>query len=158
MLDRYVKPGQVSWEFRNYLLHALDLTAALIARCNGAESFFPLSRALYRRPAELVGKIQAAPQDKLAAAPESAADQQFVAMASLAGLQDWAAARGMPAGARATSAWPTRTGRPAGPDDQRRRPTNIPDFQGTPTSSSTARCSTDTATWDSAAAAARETR
>ncbi|MFL6743720.1 MAG: thioredoxin domain-containing protein, partial [Sphingomicrobium sp.] len=47
LLGKYVKSGQVSWEFRNYVRDAADLTAALIARCNGAKGFFPLVRALY---------------------------------------------------------------------------------------------------------------
>src|SRR5947208_13614749 len=43
LLSKYVKPGQVSWEFRNYVRDSADLTAALIARCNGVRSFFPLA-------------------------------------------------------------------------------------------------------------------
>ena len=48
LLGKYVKSGQVSWEFRNYVRDAADVTAALIARCNGARGFFPLMRALYK--------------------------------------------------------------------------------------------------------------
>lgn len=48
LVNRYVKSGQVSWEFRNYVRDPVDLTAALIARCNGPRGFFPLARALYR--------------------------------------------------------------------------------------------------------------
>src|SRR4051812_15478339 len=44
LISKYVKTGQVSWEFRNYVRDAFDLTASLVARCNGAKSFFPLTR------------------------------------------------------------------------------------------------------------------
>src|SRR6476620_12483394 len=43
LIEKYVKTGQVSWEFRPYLLHGLDLPTNLIARCNGTKSFFPLA-------------------------------------------------------------------------------------------------------------------
>ena len=55
LVDKYVKSGQVSWEFRNYVRDPFDLTASLIARCNGAKSFFPLTRAPRRRNDEVQG-------------------------------------------------------------------------------------------------------
>src|SRR3982750_1794930 len=48
LIGKYVKSGQVSWEFRNYVRDGFDLTASLIARCNGAKAFFPLTRAIYK--------------------------------------------------------------------------------------------------------------
>ena len=108
LIDNYVKSGQVSWEFRNYVRDAFDLAASLVARCNGAKSFFPLTRALYKDQPTWVAKIQAAPQAQLEAAAEPAANQQFVELAKVAGFQDWAAARGVPV-AKTTSAWPMRT-------------------------------------------------
>lgn len=95
LVDKYVKSGQVSWEFRPYLLHGLDLPAVLIASCNGAKSFFPLMKAMYGDQEKWVGNVEAAPaaqQDQVQNLP---VNQQFVALARLAGLQDWAAARGV---------------------------------------------------------------
>ena len=97
LIDKYVKSGQVSWEFRNYVRDPFDLTATLIARCNGAKGFFPLSRALYKDQAVWVGKIQAAPQDQLQQLQNLPPSQQFAQAAKFAGLGDWAAARGVPA-------------------------------------------------------------
>ena len=59
LVDKYVKSGQVSWEFRTYLLNGFDIPAALIARCNGAKTYFPLVRAMYKDQPLWVGKIQA---------------------------------------------------------------------------------------------------
>src|SRR4249919_2359055 len=46
LMSNYVKTGQVSWEFRNYVRDGFDLAASLVARCNGAKTFFPLMRGI----------------------------------------------------------------------------------------------------------------
>ena len=97
LIDKYVKPGKVSWEFRPYLIHGpIDVAADLIVRCNGTKTFFPLVQALYKDQSVWMGKIETAPKDKLAQIQNLPTNQVFVAMADLAGLQDWAAARGVP--------------------------------------------------------------
>ena len=97
LVEKYVKPGKVSWEFRAYLIHGpIDMTANLIAHCNGIQSFFPLAQAFYTDQATWMGKIEAAPQDKLAQIQNLPTNQAFGAFANLAGLPDWAAARGVP--------------------------------------------------------------
>jgi protein-disulfide isomerase len=96
LIGKYVKSGQVSWEFRNYVRDPFDLTASLIARCNGAKSFFPLMRALYDNQMGWVGKIQATPQAQLESLQNLPPTKEFVQAAKFAGLQDFAAARGVP--------------------------------------------------------------
>ena len=96
LIEKYVKPGNVSWEFRPYLIHgAVDMAANLIATCNGVKSFFPLARAMYKDQTVWMGKLETQ-QDKLQQIQNLPTNQVFGAMASLAGLQDWAAARGVP--------------------------------------------------------------
>jgi protein-disulfide isomerase len=97
LIDKYVKPGKVSWEFRPYLIHGpIDMAANLVVSCNGVKSFFPLARALYKDQAIWMAKVEAAPQDKVEQLQNLPTNQMFVAMANLLGLQDWAAARGVP--------------------------------------------------------------
>ncbi|HEX5238080.1 MAG TPA: thioredoxin domain-containing protein [Sphingomicrobium sp.] len=96
LINDYVKTGQVSWEFRNYVRDAVDLTAALIARCNGAKSFFPLTRALFKDQKSWIAKVQAAPKDQLEKASDLPPDQRFVELAKLTGFSQWAAAHGEP--------------------------------------------------------------
>jgi protein-disulfide isomerase len=96
LIDKYVKSGQVAWEFRNYVRDAVDLTATLIARCNGAKTFFPLSRALYTDQEQWIGRIQQIPADQLAKLQGLPPSQQFLELAKASGLQDYAAARGIP--------------------------------------------------------------
>jgi len=96
LIDNYVKPGKVSYEFRNYLLSAFDLGPSLIARCNGASSFFALTRAMYKDQAVWIGKVQQAPKDQLDALQTLPQEQVPAAAAKLAGLPEWAAMRGVP--------------------------------------------------------------
>jgi protein-disulfide isomerase len=96
LIGKYVKSGQVGWEFRNYVRDPFDLTASLIARCNGAKSFFPLMRALYDNQMGWVGRIQATPQAQLESLQNLPPTKEFVQAAKFAGLQDFAAARGVP--------------------------------------------------------------
>jgi protein-disulfide isomerase len=97
LIEKYVKPGKISWEFRPYPIHgSIDVAAALIVECNGPKTFFPLSQALYKDQLVWMGKVEATPQDKLAQIQNLPTNQLFVAMANIAGLQDWAAARGVP--------------------------------------------------------------
>ena len=96
LISKYVKSGQVSWEFRNYVRDPFDLTASLIARCNGAKSFFPLMRAFYKDQPTWVGKLQATPQSQLEGLQNLPPNQEFVAAAKVAGFPEWAAARGVP--------------------------------------------------------------
>jgi protein-disulfide isomerase len=97
LIDKYVKSGNVSWEFRPYLIHGpIDMAANLVITCNGVKSFFPLARALYKDQAIWMAKIESTPQDKLNEIQNLPTNQIFVTMANLLGLQDWAAARGVP--------------------------------------------------------------
>ena len=96
LVDKYVKTGRVSFEFRNYVRDPFDLAGALVARCNGAKGFFPLTRAMFKDQPKWMAKLQTvAPeqQQALATLPPS---QQFIEIAKLAGFQQWAAQRGLP--------------------------------------------------------------
>lgn len=97
LIQNYVKAGSVSWEFRPYVIHGpIDMAADLVVRCNGLKTFFPLVQAMYHDQDAIMAKVEAAPQDKLAQIQNLPTNQVFVAMANLMGLQDWAAARGVP--------------------------------------------------------------
>jgi protein-disulfide isomerase len=92
-----VKSGQISWEFRPYVIHGpIDVAANLIARCNGIKTFFPLVFAMYKDQPAWMGKIESAPKDQLEQMQNLPTNQVFAAFATAAGLQNWAAARGVP--------------------------------------------------------------
>jgi len=91
LIDKYVKSGRVSFEFRNFLRDGLDMSMALVARCGGPERFFTLSEAMYKDQRSFFVRAQAATPEQQRAASASPAG-----FADLAGLQQWAAQRGVP--------------------------------------------------------------
>ncbi len=97
LVDKYVKSGKVSWEFRTYLIHGpIDMAANIIARCNGPKTFFPMAQSFYATQETWVGKIESTPQDKLTELQSLPNEKLFVAIAKLIGLQDIAATNGVP--------------------------------------------------------------
>ncbi|MBV9528235.1 thioredoxin domain-containing protein [Sphingomonas sp.] len=148
LVDKYVKTGQVSWEFRPYVIHgAIDVAANLIARCNGVKTFFPMSKAMYADQPTWMGKYEAAPQDKVQQIQNLPTNQIFVQMASLMGLQDWAAARGLP---QAKSNQCLSDQKMIEHEVQASANVNndYPDFQGTPAFVINGTMAKDVAGWD----------
>ena len=97
LTDKYVKSGQVSFEFRNYVRDSADLAASVVARCGGTSSFFGLTRQLYAEQSEWFGKIQNSDPAQLQALSALPPNQQLAEVARLAGFPQWAAMRGLPA-------------------------------------------------------------
>ena len=147
LISRYVKTGQVSWEFRNYVRDGFDIAASLVARCNGAKSFFPLTRALYKDQPKWVAKIQAAPEDQLKALQDLPPNRQFVALAKVAGLTQWAAARGVPA-AKANQCLANQRSVDQLVQMASDANSQFADFRGTPTFVINGTMLDDTATWE----------
>lgn len=147
LISKYVKTGQVSWEFRNYVRDGFDVAASLIARCNGAKGFFPLTRALYKDQPNWVGKIQSASENQLKAMQDLPPSKQFVALAGVAGLQQWAAARGL-APAKANQCLGNSHSVDQLVQMASDTTTQFPDFQGTPTFVINGTMLDKTATWD----------
>lgn len=96
LVDKYVKTGRVSFEFRNYVRDPFDLAGALIARCNGPKGFFPLTRAMFKDQPNWIAKLQTVPPEQQQALATLPPSRQFVEIAKLAGFQQWAAQRGLP--------------------------------------------------------------
>ena len=96
LVDKYVKSGRVSFEVRNFVRDPLDITMSLIARCGGAERFFPLTDALFKSQREFFEKAQGSTPEQQQALTQLPPTQQFAGYAQLAGLQQWAAMRGVP--------------------------------------------------------------
>jgi protein-disulfide isomerase len=96
LVNNYVKTGRVSYEFRNFVRDPLDITLSLVARCGGSERFFPLTDAMFASQREFFERVQSAPTDRQQALAQLPPAQQFAGFAELAGLQQWAAQRGVP--------------------------------------------------------------
>lgn len=55
-LKALIAKGNVSYEFRNYLLNVMDLPAAILARCGGPGPFFTITEQLFAKQPEWLGK------------------------------------------------------------------------------------------------------
>lgn len=147
LIDNYVKGGKVSYEFRNFVRDPFDITAALIARCNGTKSFFLLTKAIYDSQPEWIGRIQVAPRERMEAIQAMDQDKQFLAIAQLADLQNFAAARGVPV-AKTTQC----LGNSAKVDQLVQMNSDAvsqyPDFAGTPTFVINGKMVEQAATWE----------
>lgn len=96
-LMSYIRSGKVSFEFRNYVLNGIDVTASLVARCAGPARFFPVVDELYDKPPQWVSRIADLPdaeKDKLKALPEGI---RLVRLAEIGGIKAIAARHGLPA-------------------------------------------------------------
>jgi protein-disulfide isomerase len=132
LIAKYVKSGQVSYEFRNYVRDAFDLAASLIARCNGAKGFFPLSRALYKDQLVWTGKVQSVPREQLQQLDSLPPEQVPLQAAKFAGLPDWAAVRGI-APARSAQCLTNKAEIDRLVEVTGNATNQYPDFPGTPT-------------------------
>jgi protein-disulfide isomerase len=97
-LPNYIRSGRVSFEFRNMVLNAADVSASLLARCAGPRGFFQMVDRVYATQPEWLGKV-AAQGDAYASLPDA---QKFVRIAEIGGLTGIAAQSGVaPARAKA---------------------------------------------------------
>jgi protein-disulfide isomerase len=94
--EKYVKTGKVSYEYRNFVLNPLDVAATLVARCQGADTFFPFVEQLYATQMEWVGKFNSIDEKKLQGLGALPQAEQFKQLVLLSGLQDFFKAHGVP--------------------------------------------------------------
>jgi protein-disulfide isomerase len=94
--EKYIKTGKVAFEFRNYVRDPLDITASLIARCNGPATFFPLTEQMFADQKGMFERFQATPAAEQQALQSLPPAQQFQKFAEYSGLTSFAAQRGVP--------------------------------------------------------------
>ena len=147
LVDNYVKSGNVSFEFRNYVRDPFDLTASLVARCGGEQSFFPLTEAMFASQDEWFEKLQAVPQEQMQSIMTLGPQRQFLEIAKLAGFQQWAAQRGLPS-ARTTACLTNEQDVNQLVQMNGDTTTQYPQFQGTPSFTINGEMLDRTASWE----------
>lgn len=95
--DNYVKSGQVSYEFRNFVRDQYDIVASLLARCGGAAPFFKLTEQMYTEQDAFIAKAQAISEADIKAWGALPMSQQLVKVAEAMGLDKFVGMRGIPA-------------------------------------------------------------
>lgn len=89
LTENYISQGTVNFEVRNFVRDPLDLSAALLSRCNGEGPFFQLNERLFANQGAMFETIQGADQAQLQAlaTPEALqSGRTFVGFAEAAGL------------------------------------------------------------------------
>jgi protein-disulfide isomerase len=59
LVQGYVRTGRVSYEFRNFLINAPDVSVTMLARCAGAARFFPMAQLVYATQPQWFDKLEA---------------------------------------------------------------------------------------------------
>lgn len=147
LINDYVKSGRVSYEFRNFVRDPFDLTASLIARCTGPDRFFQITHELFADQRNWTSKLQDVPQEKFAAIQQMPPEQQFLEIAKLSQLQQWAAQRGLPSG-KSTACLTNTAEVNQLVQMNGDTTTQFPEFTGTPSFVINGTMLKETATWD----------
>lgn len=92
----YVKSGQVSYEYRPFMLNIYDFTAAKLAMCEGPERFFTWASALYGDHDAWVQPFATLTDADIAPLKSLAPDQQLRGLAEAGKLHEFARVRGLP--------------------------------------------------------------
>lgn len=101
LVQQYVRTGRVSYEFRNLLLNAPDVSVSLLAHCAGAAHFFPMSEVVFASQPQWFDKIDALTESEKAEIENMTDAQRAARFADVAGFSQIAARFGVsPARAR----------------------------------------------------------
>lgn len=95
-LTEMVKGGQLSWEFRHYLIFPTDPGLSLLSRCQGPGPFFALTEQLYADQKNWSSKVQSLPPAELQRLQAMPPQQQASALVKSAGLDQFFRQRGIP--------------------------------------------------------------
>ena len=96
LVQQYVRTGHVSYEFRNLLLNAPDLSISLLAHCAGPAKFFAMSEVVYATQPQWFAKIAGASDAQKAELEKMSDAQRIVRMGEIAGFPQIAARFGVP--------------------------------------------------------------
>jgi protein-disulfide isomerase len=91
--DTYVRSGQVSWEYRSFILNAPDMAMSALARCQPPAAFFRTIEQLFSQQTEILGRIDEQESQRLQALQP---DQLIAPLARAMELDTFFARRGMP--------------------------------------------------------------
>lgn len=95
LVQRYVSTGQVSYEFRNFLINAPDISVSLLTRCAGAAKFFPMSEMVFAAQPQWEQKLAELSDADKAELEKMTNEQRVVRIAEITGAQQIAARFGV---------------------------------------------------------------
>jgi protein-disulfide isomerase len=98
LVSNYVRSGQVSWEYRPYMIFPTDPGIFALLRCQGATPFFRLIEQLYATQSEWLGRVQGLPPEQVQQVQSLPPTARARALVQAAGLDQFFRQRGMPEG------------------------------------------------------------
>ena len=129
--NQYVRSGQVSWEYRPFILFPSDPGVFMLLRCQGPTPFFRLVHQLYDSQREWAGRLQSLPPEQQQQVETMSPNAKAAFMVQASGLDQFFRQRGMPA-ARINSCLADNRSIVQLAENTRRA-TEQDDVQGTPT-------------------------
>jgi protein-disulfide isomerase len=95
LVQQYVRTGRVSYEFRNFLLNAPDLSISLLAHCAGPARFFPMSAVVFATQPQWEKKLAELSDGQKSDIEKMPNAQRIVRFAELGGFPQIAARFGV---------------------------------------------------------------
>ena len=92
----YVRSGQVSWEYRPFMIFPSDPGLFMLLRCQGPTPFFRLIDQLYDSQREWAGRLQSLPEAQVRQAENLPANAKAAFYIQSGGLDAFFRQRGMP--------------------------------------------------------------
>ena len=96
LTNTYVKSGQVSWEFRPYLIFPTDPGITMLLKCQGPVPFFHLADQLYATQGEWAARMQAMSEAERQQLEALAPAQRAAAYVRATQVDQFFRQRGMP--------------------------------------------------------------
>ncbi|MCC2981520.1 MULTISPECIES: thioredoxin domain-containing protein [unclassified Sphingomonas] len=93
--DNYIKTGKVSYEFRDFLVHAPDLGVAILGQCAGETPFFQILEQMFVEQDQFLQKLESVPADFQQRLQGMSPAQQATAWVEHLGYVDWVKQRGL---------------------------------------------------------------
>ena len=95
LVNDFVGSGRVSYEYRSFAIHSVDVPLTMLAQCADKGAFFALVDQLYANQTALLDRAQKG-ETQANAANKLADNQRFIAISDALGFTDFFAARGVP--------------------------------------------------------------
>ncbi len=94
--SKYIATGKVSYEFRDFVIHPMDLSAILVGQCNGPSTFFPILEQMMADQPNVFPKLDKLPPTFQQALASKTPNEQAVAWAEQLGYIQFVGQRGVP--------------------------------------------------------------
>jgi len=94
LVDKYVSTGKVSYEYRSFAIHSIDVPLTVLVRCADPSAFFGLVEQLYANQPALIDRAQKG-DAQAKAATALPPNRRFAAISDALGFTEFFAARGL---------------------------------------------------------------